>query len=145
MEMKTHIILLWAAAMTAALMISGCSSSKETEKEMKPQAEKAASPEQAMPQEGGTGQETSQEASQSLKAGEQLFKLHCTICHRDGGNIINPQKPLHKERREASGVKTAEDIIQLMRNPGPGMSRFDEVTISNADAKHIAEYILNTF
>jgi cytochrome c6 len=32
-----------------------------------------------------------------------------------------------------------------MRNPGPGMNRFDAKTISDKDAKEIAEYILKTF
>ncbi len=77
--------------------------------------------------------------------GEALFKKNCAVCHVNGGNIVNPQKPLHKKEREANGVKTAADIIKKMRNPGPGMTKFDEKTISNKDAKKIAEYILKTF
>lgn len=77
--------------------------------------------------------------------GEGLFKQHCSICHPDGGNIINPQKTLHKKDREANNVKTAKDIINKMRNPGPGMTKFDETMISDKDAKQIAEYILETF
>lgn len=79
------------------------------------------------------------------QAGEALFKQNCSVCHVDGGNIVNPQKPLHKKEREANGVKTAADIIKRMRNPGPGMTKFDEKTISNKDAHKIAEYILKTF
>lgn len=78
-------------------------------------------------------------------SGEALFKQHCVACHPDGGNVINPQKTLHKKDREANSVKTAEDIIGKMRNPGPGMTKFDEKTISDADAKAIAEYELKTF
>jgi cytochrome c6 len=78
-------------------------------------------------------------------SGEALFKANCAVCHPDGGNIINPQKPLHQKQREANGVKTAADIVQKMRNPGPGMTKFDEKTIPDADAKKIAEYILKTF
>jgi cytochrome c6 len=79
------------------------------------------------------------------QTGEALFKQNCAICHVDGGNIVNAQKPLHKKEREANGVKTAADIIKRMRNPGPGMTMFDEKTISNKDAHKIAEYILKTF
>ncbi len=79
------------------------------------------------------------------ETGEALFKKNCAICHVNGGNIVNPQKPLHKKEREANGVKTAADIIKRMRNPGPGMTKFDEKTVSNKDAKKIAEYILKTF
>ena len=77
--------------------------------------------------------------------GEALFKQHCSPCHPDGGNVINPQKTLHKKDREANGVKTAADIVGKMRNPGPGMTKFDEQTIPDADAKEIAEYVLRTF
>jgi cytochrome c6 len=79
------------------------------------------------------------------QTGEALFKQNCAICHVNGGNIVNAQKPLHKKEREANGVKTADDIIKRMRNPGPGMTMFDEKTISNKDAHKIAEYILKTF
>ena len=77
--------------------------------------------------------------------GEALFKQHCSICHPDGGNIVNPQKTLHKKDREANGVKMASDIVNKMRNPGPGMTQFDEKTIKDKDATQIAGYILKTF
>jgi cytochrome c6 len=79
------------------------------------------------------------------QTGEALFKQNCSVCHVNGGNIVNVQKPLHKKEREANGIKTAADIIKLMRNPGPGMTKFDEKTISNNDAHKIAEYVLKTF
>ncbi|HXX57360.1 MAG TPA: c-type cytochrome [Thermodesulfovibrionales bacterium] len=79
------------------------------------------------------------------KSGEVLFKENCSPCHPDGGNIINPKKTLHKKDREANKVLTAEDIVKLMRNPGPGMLKFDEMTVSEKDAKAIAEYIIKTF
>lgn len=77
--------------------------------------------------------------------GEALFKQHCYPCHPDGGNVINPQKTLHKKDGESNGVKTAADIVGKMRNPGPGMTKFDEQTIPDADAREIAEYELKTF
>jgi cytochrome c6 len=77
--------------------------------------------------------------------GEALFKQHCSRCHPDGGNNVNPQKTLRKKDREANGVKSASDIIAKMRNPGPGMALFDEKTLPDKDAKEIAKYILKTF
>ena len=77
--------------------------------------------------------------------GEALFKQHCSVCHPDGGNIVNPAKTLHKKDREANGVKTSSDIVRKMRNPGPGMMQFDEKTISEKDAGAIAGYVLKTF
>jgi cytochrome c6 len=77
--------------------------------------------------------------------GAKEFKEHCEVCHPKGGNIINPKKPLDKKSLEANNVKTAKDIIGKMRNPGPGMTEFDTKTISDKEAKAIADYILKTF
>jgi cytochrome c6 len=77
-------------------------------------------------------------------SGETLFKQHCAVCHPDGGNIVNPKKTLHKKDREANNVKTVEDIVSKMRNPGPGMIKFDEKTIPDKQAKEIAEYVLKS-
>ncbi len=79
------------------------------------------------------------------KKGQALFQQHCAVCHPDGGNIVNPKKTLHAKDREANGVKTASDIVHIMRNPGPGMTKFDVKTIPDTDAKEIAEYELKTF
>jgi len=81
----------------------------------------------------------------SAMPGEAEFKKNCTVCHPDGGNIINPKKTLHKKDRDANGVRNAEDIIGLMRKPGPGMTPFDANTISDREASEIATYILTTF
>jgi cytochrome c6 len=79
------------------------------------------------------------------KAGEELFKKHCSACHPEGGNIINPQKTLQKKDRIANNIKSAKDIIGKMRKPGPGMTEFDKKAVSDKEAKEIAEYILKTF
>ncbi len=84
-------------------------------------------------------------AEKKESKGEKLFKQHCVACHPDGGNIINPAFKLDKKDREAHGVKTVTDIVGKMRNPGPGMTRFDAKTVSDKDAKEIAEYILKTY
>lgn len=77
--------------------------------------------------------------------GEAKFKEHCTSCHADGGNIIKADKTLSRKDREKNGVKTSKDIVKLMRKPGEGMTTFDKKTISDKEAKAIAEYILKTF
>lgn len=58
---------------------------------------------------------------------------------------MNPQKTLHKKDLDTNNVKNAEDIIKLMRKPGPGMTPFDTKTVSDKDAREIANYILTTF
>jgi len=79
------------------------------------------------------------------KSGEELFTKHCAECHPKGRNIVNPMKTLHKKDRDTNNVKTPQDIISKMRNPGPGMTQFDKTTISDKDAKKIAQYIIKTF
>jgi len=77
--------------------------------------------------------------------GKKEFEEHCAVCHKDGGNLISPTKTLSKKDRQANGVKSAKDIIKLMRKPGPGMTAFDGKTISDKEAKAIAGYILKNF
>ena len=84
-------------------------------------------------------------AEKQESAGAKLFQQHCAACHPDGGNIIKPAMTLHKKDLDAHGVKTAKDIVGKMRNPGPGMSRFDTKTVSDKDAMEIAEYILKAY
>ncbi|MBI5232976.1 MAG: c-type cytochrome [Deltaproteobacteria bacterium] len=79
------------------------------------------------------------------KKGAELFKEFCSACHPDGGNVINPKKTLDKKSREANKIKSATDIVNKMRNPGQGMTKFDKNAISDKDAKKIAEYILDAF
>jgi cytochrome c6 len=79
------------------------------------------------------------------KTGEALFKEHCAVCHPDGGNIINPSFTLHKNELAEHGITKPEGIINKMRNPGPGMTKFDKKTIPDAEAKKIGKYILETF
>jgi len=77
--------------------------------------------------------------------GEEAFVKNCGICHTDGGNIINPAKTLKWKDLNTNGLRTPADIVKNMRNPGPGMMRFDEETIPDSVATQIAEYILKTF
>src|SRR6185369_1958998 len=69
------------------------------------------------------------------------FEEHCASCHPDGGNIINKAKPIDKKTLEKNGIKTWKDIVAKMRNPGPGMTKFDKKEIPDAEAKAIAVYI----
>jgi cytochrome c6 len=77
--------------------------------------------------------------------GKKEFEEHCAVCHKGGGNIINPAKTLKRSDREANGIKSAGDIVKIMRNPGPGMTKFDKKTISDKEAKAIAEYVMGAF
>jgi cytochrome c6 len=82
---------------------------------------------------------------ESGMSGEALFTTHCSGCHPVGGNVRYPQKSLDRMTLAANGITTPKQIIQLMRHPGRGMKQFDQATISNADARKVAEYLLATF
>lgn len=77
--------------------------------------------------------------------GKALFQKHCAVCHPNGGNIINKNKPLSAKEMKANGVVGKKGIVAKMRNPGPLMNKFDEKTVSNQEANAIAEYIVKTF
>ena len=77
--------------------------------------------------------------------GEALFKKNCATCHPDGGNIMNAKKTLSKKDLEANKLKGSGDIVKYLRNPGPGMTKYDAKTLPDKDAKAVAEYVLKTF
>lgn len=79
------------------------------------------------------------------KSGEALFKQHCAACHPDGGNIMNPNKTLKKRDMAANKLLTEAAIVKFIRNPGPGMLKFDDKTLPEKDAKAVANYILKTY
>ena len=85
-----------------------------------------------------------EEAKKGSK-GEELFKKNCTSCHPDGGNIMNPKKTLKKKDLEANKLKGTAELVKYMRNPGPGMTKFDAKTLPEKDAKEIAEYLQKSF
>lgn len=78
-------------------------------------------------------------------SGEELFKKHCSVCHPGGGNIINAKKTLQKKDLATSGIKDWKGVVKAMRKPGPGMNKFDKGTVSDKEARAIAEYVLKTF
>ena len=77
--------------------------------------------------------------------GKALFEAYCISCHKDGGNIVNPQKTLHRSDRESNGIKSPDDIVKLMRNPGTGMPAFGRDTIPDDKAIAVAEYVIGNF
>jgi cytochrome c6 len=134
-----NIVLMFFLSLTASLsLLTSCTASDQpgTGGEAKMEAVNTAT---------STGQVKETAAETGSTAGADLFEQHCAVCHSGGGNIVNKQKTLYKDVRESNGIKSTDDIIKIMRNPGPGMSAFDKTAISDKDAKEIADYILKTF
>ncbi len=87
-------------------------------------------------------------------SGAALFSEHCAGCHPDGSNIYNSQKTLYLKDRESNNIKTAQDIINKIRNVGPtvthpeswlNMKVFDKSMITDIEAEKIADYVTRTF
>lgn len=134
--MQRRIVLALAIL---ALSVSGITGCKKEEPAPAPQT--APAPETTAP-----APPEAPAAAESGQTGEQLYKQYCAACHPDGGNTMKPEKTLSaKGMAERSNIKTADDIVRVMRNPGPGMPKFDASTITDADAQKIAEYTLATF
>ena len=78
-------------------------------------------------------------------AGEALFRQFCFNCHPDGGNVSDPKKSLQGSALRENNITNPENIVKIMRNPQSRMIRFDVGTISDRDARAIAEYVLDSF
>jgi len=85
------------------------------------------------------------DAVKKASPGEEAFLRHCHVCHVNGGNVIDPAKPLHKQDLAKNGILTTSDIVAKIRHSGPAMPKFDETIIPDQMAREIAEYVLNTF
>ncbi len=120
-------------------LAGGCSSEKPA-----PTVEGKAA-ESAKPAEATKIAEVTAPAMNTSDRGEALFKQHCIKCHKNGGNIIRPEKTLRRSDLAANNIKTPEDIVRIMRNPGKGMMKYSEEKVPDDDAKKIGEYILNAF
>lgn len=83
--------------------------------------------------------------SGAQNSGKADFEQFCSGCHPQGGNPINPAKTLRKMDREANGIKTAADIVKVMRKPGQGMRSYTKKELSDKRAKAIANYVMKTF
>lgn len=81
----------------------------------------------------------------SDSSGEHLYALHCAGCHPGGANTINPAKTLKTADLQKNMITTPEDIVEKLRNPGPGMPRFTEAMIPEKEALRIGSYVLKTF
>ena len=117
-------------AAVAVCLLCGCSKEapRETESPRRAPVQQAASNPQGQTQ-----------------SGEELFRKFCHNCHPDGGNVSDPKKTLHGSALRKNRITKPEDIVRIMRNPLSRMIRFDVETISDKDARTIAEYVLNTF
>jgi cytochrome c6 len=136
--MHRRIVVAVAILALSAGGMAGC------KKQQQEGAESTTAPAATAPQ-PATTQAPVTSAGGKTSGGEQLYKQYCVACHPDGGNTINPKKTLHHADMVANKVTSADDVVKLMRNPGPGMNKFDDKMIPDTDAKAIGQYILDTY
>jgi len=84
-------------------------------------------------------------SQQQLRRGEELFKQYCAACHPDGGNASDPERTLRGSALRYHHITKPEDIMHIMRSPVSRMISFDTATISDKDARAIADYVLHAF
>jgi cytochrome c6 len=135
--MKSKVLYIIATILV--LTAPGCSSEK-------PETTATTTPTQEVKQIADVKiPEAPADMPESQDDGEALFRAFCIKCHKNGGNVLNKDKPLYRKALATRNMDNVESIIQTMRNPGPKMKKFDETMIPDTEAKKIAEYILNTF
>ena len=77
----------------------------------------------------------------SLEKGEKIFEKNCSVCHKEGNNIIIPEKNLKKESLETNGMNSLDSISYQVRNGKNGMPAFGS-RLKEVEIEEIADYVL---
>lgn len=125
--MKLQRVVSAVAASSIMVLLGACNPGPDRESRKNPPAESASN------------------VQSPVKRGEELFKQYCATCHPDGGNASDPGKNLRRSTLRANHITRPEDIIRVMRRPESRMITFDPSTVSDRDARAIAEYVLTAF
>ncbi len=84
-------------------------------------------------------------ASTAFAQGREIFKTKCASCHPSGSNIINKEKTLFKRDLDRNKLKSVDALVRYMRNPGPGMTKYDMKDLPDKDAREVAKYIIQSY
>ena len=76
-----------------------------------------------------------------LNKGKLLFNSNCIVCHKNGENVIIPEKNLKKDALEENGMNNIESIIYQVLNGKNGMPAFGG-RLNQKDIEVIANYVL---
>ena len=92
-----------------------------------------------------TGRAGKSKASLDIRSGGNIFDLHCSGCHPDGGNIVYPDFPIKGSRK----LSDFPGFLNFIRNPllpdgsrGP-MPVFSGEEISDGQAKSLYHYLIS--
>ena len=67
------------------------------------------------------------------QSGEELFSMHCSGCHVQGGNIIRRTKTLKIKALKRNGVDNQDAIARIAREGIGSMSGYEEVLGKGGD------------
>jgi cytochrome c6 len=73
--------------------------------------------------------------------GRKLFNENCISCHKQGTNLIIPEKNLKKLILEANGMYNQDAIVYQILNGKNGMPAFGG-RINESEIEEIANYVL---
>ena len=77
----------------------------------------------------------------NLEKGKTLFNNNCIACHKDGTNVILPEKNLKKEMLEANGMNKIDAIMYQVLNGKNGTPAFGGRLEEN-EIEEIANYVI---
>lgn len=79
------------------------------------------------------------EGPAEFRAGQQIYAVRCTACHLNGGNVLEPGKPLLH-----SPLIANQQALQFWLNhPAAPMPAFPDSTLPPAKVKELYAYIAN--
>lgn len=82
-----------------------------------------------------------------IKKGKQLYEsMQCVLCHTDGGNNLNPERPVKGNaflKRFPATADGDKALIKLIREgvPSKGMPDFGKDKMSDQDMSDLIAYI----
>jgi mono/diheme cytochrome c family protein len=92
-----------------------------------------------------SGKSAERATSEQLGNGEKIFNAYCSVCHINGGNVMDSRFPLRGSQRLAT-IKTFLSFIRNPRMPdgsSGSMPSFSESQISDKEAENLYKYIIS--
>tara|TARA_B100000029_G_scaffold74062_1_gene66028 strand:+ start:196 stop:552 length:357 start_codon:yes stop_codon:yes gene_type:complete len=77
----------------------------------------------------------------AIDSGEEIFSMHCSGCHINGGNIIRRSKNLKLSTLHRNGLDDVDSIARIAREGIGIMSGYKEV-LKEGEDKLVSDWIL---
>ncbi len=70
-----------------------------------------------------------------------VFKKNCAACHKEGGNIMNPEKTLTKDALEKNGVNSVAAVKKIISEGKAPMPAFAG-KLDDKQIDEVAAYVI---